>query len=552
MTALVLRRIGPLWTREGRFATANAVVTVCCYVALYVALDWISFIRVLPGSGYTPWNPPPALSLALLISKGLGFAPAIFAAELISNKVVSHFPAGVLASLASAAIVASGYTATAALLRRIPPLTRRPIRPRVVAGFLAITGGGALGVAVADVNVIAALGGLPSSLIGSSIWNSFIGDLTGIIGLLPALLTWRKAWERWKEIPLGASVNDIGVFVVGLGGAVLLLAFDSAHEKELQLFYLMLPPVIWIAVRHGLAWCAVAILVDQLALVTTIALLGLSSNDFLSCQLLSIVISATGLILGAVVTQRNHAEQLLRHQQAELARHARLTTVGAFGAAVVHEISQPLAAAAAFAHSSKRLLEEKPLNAELLRETVENVEQETHRAGAIVERIRRFLDRGELRWDSIDLSEVLRRLGGALADEARAHGVAIRVSAPAPALVAADRIQMEQVLANLMRNAIEAAAHSEVGGDRRVQATLSLSPGAVRVEVEDNGPGVAPDILERLFEPFETTKRRGMGLGLSLSREIIKAHGGRLWLDRTDATGSKFVLELPDKSGALL
>jgi two-component system, LuxR family, sensor kinase FixL len=551
MTALVLRRIGPLWTRERRFATANAIATVCCYVALYVALDWISFIRALPGTGYTPWSPVPALSLALLIGKGLWFAPAVFAAELISSNVVEHFPAGGAASLASAAIVASGYTATAALLRRIPPLTRRPIRPRVVAGFLAITAGGALGVAVADVNVIVALGGLPSSLVGSSIRNSFIGDLTGIIGLLPALLTWRKAWERWKEITLAARVNDIGVFVVGLGGAALLLAFDNAHEKELQLFYLMLPPVIWIAVRHGLAWCAAAILVDQLALIATLVLLGFSSNDFLSCQLLSIVISATGLILGAVVTQRNHAEQLLRHQQAELARHARLTTVGAFGAAVVHEISQPLAAAAAFAHSSKRLLEEKPFNAELLRETVENVGQETHRAGAIVERIRHFLDRRELRWDSIDLGEVLRRLGGALADEARAHGVAIRVSAPTSTLVDADRIQMEQVLVNLMRNAIEAAADSEVG-EGSVQTTLSRSPGAIRIEVEDNGPGVAPDIVERLFEPFETTKRRGMGLGLSLSREIVKAHGGRLWLDRTDATGSKFVVELPDKSGAPL
>ena len=101
-----------------------------------------------------------------------------------------------------------------------------------------------------------------------------------------------------------------------------------------------------------------------------------------------------------------------------------------------------------------------------------------------------------------------------------------------------------------MRNAIEAAAHSEVG-EGSVQTTLSRSPAALRIEVEDNGgPGVAPDIVERLFEPFETTKRRGMGLGLSLSREIVKAHGGRLWLDRTGATGSKFVLELPDKSGA--
>ena len=104
---------------------------------------------------------------------------------------------------------------------------------------------------------------------------------------------------------------------------------------------------------------------------------------------------------------------------------------------------------------------------------------------------------------------------------------------------------MEQVLANLMRNAIEAAARNSQSGEGSVQTTLSRSSEAVRIEVEDNGPGVAADIVERLFEPFETTKRRGMGLGLSLSREIVKAHGGRLWLDRTGATGTKFVLELP-------
>jgi two-component system sensor kinase FixL len=215
----------------------------------------------------------------------------------------------------------------------------------------------------------------------------------------------------------------------------------------------------------------------------------------------------------------------------------------------VHEISQPLAAAATFAHASKRLVAKKPIDAELLRETVENVAQETRRAGAIVERIRHFLDRGELRWDSVDLGDLLRQVCEALADDARTHGVAIAISAPTSALVDADRVQIEQVLANLIRNAIEAAAHSKAV-DGSVRTTLSRSPSAVRIEVEDNGPGVAPDIVERLFEPFETTKRRGMGLGLSLSREIVKAHGGRLWLDRTGATGSRFVLELPDNVGA--
>ena len=526
---------------------AKAVTTACCYVALYVALDWISFIQPLQGTGYTPWNPPPTLSLALLISEGLWFAPAVFAAELISSQVVSGFPTGIAASLASAAVIAAGYTATAALLRRISTSNSGSIRVGTVAAFLAVTAAGAFLVAVADVKAIAALGGLPAAVVGSAIQHSFIGDLTGIIGLLPALLAWRTAWRQWNDVSTSGRAVDLGIFLVGLTAA-LLLVFDNAHEKELQLFYLMLPPVIWIAVRRGLAWCAVAILVDQLALITTVKLLSFSSSGFLSLQLLSIVISATGLILGAVVTERHYAEGLLRHQQAELARHTRLTTVGAFGAAVVHEISQPLSAAATFAHSSKRLLAEEPVDIDLLRETLENVELETRRAGAIVTRIRNFLDRGALVWSSIDLGEVLRQVADALADEARAQGVSVSIRGSSSTPVDADRVQIEQVLANLMRNAIEAAAQqNKVDGS--VRATLSPSSVSVRIEVEDNGPGVPPDIVERLFEPFETTKQRGMGLGLCLSREIVRAHKGRLWLDHTSAAGSTFVVELPIKGG---
>jgi signal transduction histidine kinase len=544
MTVSVARRDQPAWTPETPIL--GALTAAFCYLALYVASDWVSFIAPVPGSGYTPWNPPPALTLALLIEKGMGFAPAAFAAELISSRIVGDFPAGVLASLASAAVIAAGYTATAAALRHVLRRGRGQVRVKTIASFLAIAAAGTLAVAVADVTTIAALGGLPPGLVASGIWNSFIGDLTGVIGLLPALLTWRAAWKRWKEVPPSARTFDLGIFVLGLGGA-LLLVFDNTHEKELQLFYLMLPPVIWIAVRHGLGWCAMAILADQLALIATVAALGFSSDGFLSCQLLSIVISATGLILGAVVSERQHAEQVLRRKQAELARHARLTTVGAFGAAVVHEIGQPLSAAAIFAHSGRRLLAKEPVNSALLRETLENVEQEIGRAGAIVQRIRHFLEGGELHWSSIDLGEVLRRVCDALADEARAHAVSIRAKTIGSIWIDGDRVQIEQVLANLIRNAIEAAAQRG-NGDGSVLAILSRSSGSVRIEVEDNGPGVTPEIVERLFEPFETTKRRGIGLGLSLSREIITAHRGRLVLDRTGASGSKFVIDLPEKS----
>ena len=131
-----------------------------------------------------------------------------------------------------------------------------------------------------------------------------------------------------------------------------------------------------------------------------------------------------------------------------------------------------------------------------------------------------------------------------LADEARTHGVAVRIDARPLPHIAADRIQIEQVLVNVIRNAIEAVA--ECGKrERWVQIRLRHVDEEVEVEIEDNGPGVSPEIAQHLFEPFETSKPRGMGLGLSLSHEIVKVHGGSLQWDATVATGARFVLRLP-------
>jgi C4-dicarboxylate-specific signal transduction histidine kinase len=131
-----------------------------------------------------------------------------------------------------------------------------------------------------------------------------------------------------------------------------------------------------------------------------------------------------------------------------------------------------------------------------------------------------------------------------LADEARTHGAIIRIDAHPLPRIAADHIQIEQVLVNVIRNAIEAAADC-INRERWVRVRLRQVDAEVQIEIEDNGPGVSPDIAQHLFEPFETSKVRGMGLGLSLSREIVKAHGGSLRWDATVAVGARFVLRLP-------
>ena len=375
----------------------DAVIVCCGYVALYVALDWISLVHVLPGVGFTLWNPPPAASLALLVLKGLRFAPALFIAGVISDGLVGGFPLGIPSTLVSEVIVAAGYTGVAAALRRLAHADRGFPRVADVVWLLLVAGAGTFGVACLVVTVLTMTRELTPDLIVPSIRHFFIGDLTGIVGLLPMLLTVRQAWDRWKELSPITKISDVVIFAIGLVFA-LSVVFGAARSYELQFFYLLLPPVVWVGVRHGLPWCAVAILIEQLALIFVITDLDYPTADILDFQILSLAIAATGLILGAVVTERQRAERSLRQQQAELARVARFTTAGALGAAVVHEISQPLATVATYAHVCRRLLASEPADLELLGRTMINVESEIRRAGDIVERLRDFLGKSAPRW----------------------------------------------------------------------------------------------------------------------------------------------------------
>jgi C4-dicarboxylate-specific signal transduction histidine kinase len=333
-------------------------------------------------------------------------------------------------------------------------------------------------------------------------------------------------------------VLDVGAFALGLALAFWIV-FGVAPPHEFQFFYLLLLPVIWIGVRHGLPLCAVAILIEQVTLVALAVLLNYPTSDFIAFQILSLVIAVAGLLLGAVVTERQHAELQLRQQQAELSRVTRLATAGALGSAIVHEISQPLATLATYAHAC-RLLPSKGAHTEpLLMETLTKIESEALRAGEIVARLRNFLSKRETQLAPLALGETARRVAGALADEARLHGVEVRVETQPETSTITDRVQVEQLLVNLIRNGIEAAGE-RTSGEGRVRVRIGRSNGGIRVDVEDNGPGVAPDMMRHLFEPFTTNKPRGMGLGLLLSRQIAESHGGKLWCERSSPAGAHF------------
>ena len=248
--------------------------------------------------------------------------------------------------------------------------------------------------------------------------------------------------------------------------------------------------------------------------------------------------------------ERAEADIRASKHQAELAHAARLSTLGGMAAGLAHEINQPLSAIVSYARGCARRLRGGDLQPDALLDVVESIEAQALRAAAVLRRIRDFVRHDELPRERVDLAHLVREAARFAEVEAQQLGVALQVEpSSTPLEVEVDAVQIEQVILNLVRNAFEATT-SRLGATREVTIRSLGTAGGAEVTVSDTGPGVPPELMGRLFEPFFTTKRDGLGLGLSISRSIVEAHGGRLWAVPNSPRGTTFHLELPRPRGA--
>jgi two-component system sensor kinase FixL len=249
------------------------------------------------------------------------------------------------------------------------------------------------------------------------------------------------------------------------------------------------------------------------------------------------------------LTERQQTEHRVHDLQGELAHVSRVTAMGTLATSIAHELNQPLTAIANYVETARDLLEEpSPETIEIVREALAECATQSVRAGQIVRRLRDFISRGESETRIESLSRLLNEASALALVGAGERGVEVQVKLDAKAdMVLVDRIQVQQVLLNLMRNAIEAMEESPV---RRLRITSrGEDEGEVRVTIEDSGPGLPAEVAERLFEPFVSTKSKGMGLGLSICHTIILGHGGRIWAEPTKLGGTAFHFTLTDASG---
>jgi signal transduction histidine kinase len=234
-----------------------------------------------------------------------------------------------------------------------------------------------------------------------------------------------------------------------------------------------------------------------------------------------------------------------REREAALEHATRSAALGTLATSLAHELNQPLAALTSFVHASVRLLDEGDVRRADVKEALRRSTELAEKASQIVRRLRRLAQHAPPQLEALDLASTMQAVLELLSRDARAAGVEVRPSSSADGVrVLGDRIQLEQVLVNLVRNAIEASASRE-DGPRLVTLESRVVGDRAEVSVSDTGPGIRADVLPRLFEPFVTTKASGSGLGLTISRSIVEAHGGAIRLAQSDASGTSFVVTLP-------
>lgn len=258
------------------------------------------------------------------------------------------------------------------------------------------------------------------------------------------------------------------------------------------------------------------------------------------------------MFVGALqdVTESMVAEEALNRARSDLAHVARVTTLSTLTASIAHEVNQPLSGIITNAGTCLRMLDANPPNVEGARETARRTIRDGNRASDVITRLRALFSKKEFSLESVDLNEATREVITLSRSELQRNRVVLEseLADDLPNLTG-DRVQLQQVILNLLRNASDAMVDVHDRPRQLLVKTEQMDGDRVRLTVRDAGIGVDPQVVDKLFDAFYTTKRDGMGIGLSVSRSIIERHHGRLWAERNDGPGTTFAFLVPRNPG---
>jgi signal transduction histidine kinase len=504
------------------------------FVASYVALDWASYLHPLYGLNITPWNPSLALGLVYWFHLGRIAAVPWFVAILISEVLVRDLPANLPITLILGGVLTLGYGGMAEALRRYAPGTVLADRRRLLFWLLIVLAGTLL-TSCAYISLLSLYGLVPVGAWTVAMARFWIGDCVGIVVTMPFF--W-LLFDGQKRLHGLLRRWETAAYVL-LAGASLWLSFGLGGVGEFQYFYLLFLPLVWAAARQGVPGAALAAFSLQAGIIFAVQLQNMVAVTVFELQTLGAVLAVVGLFIGVVVDEKKRASD-------ELRQSLRLAAAGEMAAALAHELNQPLTALSAYGAACEQLLD-RGETGERLRDTIKRVVTEAQRAGDVVRRLRDFFRTGATRLEQVSVGDLLAATAAQFADRSRRDGVTLLVELAPEKTLLVYRLQIEIVMRNLVANAFEAVVN--LAPARREVRLRAQAEGTRRIciFVEDSGPGPSRDSAATLFQPFQSTKSSGLGLGLAISRVIAEAHGGSLSSEMADH--GVFKLVLPTEGG---
>jgi signal transduction histidine kinase len=526
------RRLAVARILEGYFSNApGLLMRAVLYWLGYLVLHWGTFVFVLPEFKVTPWNPETGLSFLVAYLWGPATWPALLVAN-IAGEYITGYVSDVRGLLLRSVLYASAYTLFGVLFSRWSAANRDGSLLQIVK-FLCVAGIAASIFGVLLVTGIAWMTRMPSPRLISAIVTAATGDMIGILSIAPLYVAWKMAWVAGSMQLKHYLQAFTALLIIGIACFVV---FGLESTDEFKFFYLVLLPVVAIALVYGVVGAALSIFASDLMMMAIIYARDIAPATATELQILMITLSATGLVLGSVVSERRRlaGELLQSHRklsaaQAQLLHGSRMMLINEMASAIAHEVNQPLTAVRNYCRAIQRLLYDQSNNMKL-RALVSAAVEQVDVASEIINDTRRFVKREDSETANASIGDCISICGRLLQHELDRNKVRLKTPIRCDIQVRITPIKLQQVLLNLLKNSIEAIEES----DGCITVRVARQEESIKISVEDTGVGLDDKTRGELFTPFSTTKEEGLGLGLSLSQNIVSEYGGELWCEHSE------------------
>lgn len=531
-----------------RLLSGHKIVSLALYCGFFILLHEVTNFFPAARLAASPWSPETGLTVAASVLLGPLIIPFSMLCHIVADSMTRGAPF-VTVEFPASLFYAAAYAGPGLLVREwLREFGHESMR--FLLRFIALTLIAAFAFAASQAGLAILIRQVPAEVLISPAFTLAVGDIIGILTVAPVFLLALR-----EDNVLDYMRQHIIALLSGVLSIVLisLFVFGLDSTDDFKFFYLLFVPVVALAVILGLSGAIVAVLITDASMMTIIYWREISPSTATELQLLMISLSVTGLVLGTIVHERGIfkqalvlSQQRLSESQALLLHSSRVAVVSEMTTALAHEINQPLSAIKTYLRAIQRNLERADSGSAEIHQLLDETVAQVDHAGNLISKTRRFLRRGATPIRKSNLRHIISTSLALMEAELRVAHIETSLQLPkAVPPVWASEIQIQQVVINLLRNAMDAIA-AKSDGERNIALSVeqAAEPGYIKIAVADTGIGVPAELRGQLFQPFATSKTDGLGLGLALCRSIVTAHGGDIWLDQDVTNATRFAFTL--------